>query len=354
MVLAYLGSKWKIVKIRTFENTELPTASVVIPFRNEAKNLPTLFKILDHQVDEGIEIIWVDDHSEDGSFQIVENLKKNSKGVHKLLRSNQIGKKAAIVLGVNSAGGEIILTTDADCIPPENWINLIRQFFLEPEVKFLAGPVMTVNEGGIFSTFQQIEWASILLVTQFGFAIGKSFTCSAANMAYRKSAFFAVEGYNGNLAVPSGDDEFLLKKIVDEFGKTSARYQSQEDLLMWTKPAQHVAELVNQRVRWASKWHVHKSWSHALAAVFAFAWQATFLLLIGIGFFSDTGLYALALLIGLKFSAELVFLGRVLKDFKIEFKQTEMFLTSLIHPLFVILIAFGTIAGKYTWKGRSN
>ncbi len=354
MVLAYLGSKWQIIKIGTFENVVLPTASVVIPFRNEAINLPTLFNLLDHQVGEGIEIIWVDDHSEDGSFEIVEKLKRNSKGVHKLLKSNRIGKKSAIVLGVNSAKGEIILTTDADCRPPENWINHIRQFFHEPEVKLVAGPVMSIYQRGIFGAFQQIEWASILLVTQFGFAVGNSFTCSAANMAYRKSSFFAVGGYDGNLAMPSGDDEFLLKKIVEKFGKASVRYLPKENLLMLTKPSQHLSELVNQRVRWASKWHVHQSWSHAIAAVLAFSWQATFLLLIGMAFFRDTGLFALTFLIGMKFLSEHVFLGRILNDFKIHVKKTDMFLTSLIHPLFVILVAFGTIAGKYTWKGRSN
>jgi poly-beta-1,6-N-acetyl-D-glucosamine synthase len=354
MMLAYLGSKWQLSKEVVQEKAPLPTASVIIPFRNEAENLPVIFERLDLQALEGIEIIWVDDHSEDESYFILQECRKNAKGFHKLLKSEFNGKKAAITIGINNAEGEVILTTDADCLPPENWINRFRQFFQNHEIQLVAGPVMSVNQGGFFSAFQQVEWASILLVTQFGFASGNSITCSAANLAYRKSAFKAVDGYIGNITVPSGDDEFILKKIVAKYGKAAATYHLDKSLLMFTQPAQDLAEIINQRVRWASKWHVHQSWSHAFAAVFAFTWQITFLLMVGWCFGSTSGFAAAIILIGLKYFAEHLFLGRVLKDFKLSPRFKDMFLTSVIHPFFVIRVAFGTIAGKYTWKGRSK
>jgi len=58
---------------------------------------------------------------------------------------------------------------------------------------------------------------------------------SAANLAYRKAAFLTVKGYQGNFEYSSGDGDFLLKKIVNEFGAESCRYMHHHTALVYTK-----------------------------------------------------------------------------------------------------------------------
>jgi hypothetical protein len=118
----------------------------------------------------------------------------------------------------------------------------------EAEVHLVAGPVISSGQSGFFDRFQQIEWASILLVTQAGFSLGNPIMCSAANMAFRKSSFLQVNGFEGNDHIPTGDDEFLLKKTVRHFGAVSARYMNDRNVLVKTRPHAKWSELFSQRI----------------------------------------------------------------------------------------------------------
>src|SRR5690606_11701449 len=117
----------------------------------------------------------------------------------------------------------------------------------------------------------------------FMFSRGQALLCSGANLAYRKSAFEGVEGYSGNENYASGDDEFLLKKVIQEYGKNAVHYLHGVEVLVMTKPLKSWDELVWQRVRWASKWRAHQSPIHGFTAFFtyllAFLQFGSFLLL---------------------------------------------------------------------------
>lgn len=91
--------------------------SVVIPLLNEAESLPELYAALDVALtpDMGVsEVIFVDDGSTDGSFDVLQGLQLKDKRVKIIqLRSNQ-GKTVALSAGFREAQGEIIVTLDAD------------------------------------------------------------------------------------------------------------------------------------------------------------------------------------------------------------------------------------------------
>ncbi|MEI9943927.1 MAG: glycosyltransferase [Chitinophagaceae bacterium] len=92
--------------------------SVIIPARNEEENIGKLLNALNEQTypKESFEIIVVDDHSEDGTTNIVSTFPRV-----KLisLKDDNINsyKKKAIETGIAAATGELIVTTDADCEP---------------------------------------------------------------------------------------------------------------------------------------------------------------------------------------------------------------------------------------------
>lgn len=91
--------------------------SVVIPLFNEAESLHQLYGALDGVIslyaDQG-ELIFVDDGSTDGSFEVLRAL-RDKDGRMKIvqLRTNR-GKATALAAGFREASGETIVTLDAD------------------------------------------------------------------------------------------------------------------------------------------------------------------------------------------------------------------------------------------------
>ncbi len=67
------------------------------------------------------------------------------------LQSDSINsyKKKAIETGIAAASGDLIVTTDADCIVPENWLKTIAAFKKETDAVFIAAPVAMENEAGL-------------------------------------------------------------------------------------------------------------------------------------------------------------------------------------------------------------
>lgn len=330
--------------------------SILVPFRNEQKNLPQIFESICSLSYRPVEVIFIDDHSQDSGGQILEHLiqeSSNSRITISIIPNSGIGKKAAIETGVRTAGGEIIFTTDADCFLPKNWIEEKLGCFEDTKVQMVAGPVMTMDENGFFYRFQQIEWASILLVTKGGFQLGSPIMCSAANMAYRKRAFFEVDGYNGNDHVLTGDDEFLLKKITKRYGRGAAVYQNHYHGLVLTQPQESWNGLFAQRSRWASKWRMHGNLSHLLTAVVPVLLQMVFLSSLILLFQGKLSFLLFFFLWLFKIGAERFVLGKVLSDFRIYPHFMIYLVTSIIHPVFVVVTVTRIFFGPGKWKGRS-
>lgn len=350
----WLAKKWPKSNQGLVSEDFHRSVTLIIPFRNERSNLHALSSELKKLVDSNLEILLIDDHSEDGSVELLADLVKGIQGVQ-ILRSPETGKKEALDFGIFQAQGEIILTSDADCKFPDHWVKKMTDSFRQPEIRLVAGPVVSEYKGaGFFEKFQQIEWYSILLLTQVSFSQKQPLMCSGANLAFRKKAFEEVKGYSGNENWLSGDDEFLLKKVIGRFGPESCVYLPVREVLVSTNPQENWRDLVRQRIRWAGKWKAHRSFSHAFSAIFAFLAQ---LIWLGSIFLFAQNENTLAFFGGIwviKILAEKVSLGKVGSALGHKPSIGYFILTSLIHPFFVVWIGLGTLFIKVRWKGRTQ
>lgn len=335
------------------QKKDLYKVSILVACRNEALNITRVLQELDRQNYPDLEIVIIDDHSEDETLELA----KKFKSVHSrvlVLKSPFKGKKHAISHGLGQSSGDIILCTDADCIWPNDWVNRMVDNFSNPSIQLVAGPVLPHSESGVFQDFQLIEWASILSMTQFSFARENALMCSAANLAYRKSAFRDVKGFEGNFEYSSGDDEFLLKKIKNHFGFDSLCYLPFQEVLVETAPEKNLKTLLNQRVRWAGKWRVHTSVSHVFYSIGAFfvqiIWLSSFILL----FQGAKGILGFVLVWTVKVVSEQYTLGQVLTSFGKKRGLNSYIMTSFFHPFFVLMTVLGVVRGKFTWKGRTK
>jgi biofilm PGA synthesis N-glycosyltransferase PgaC len=355
VLILILSSLWKQDSLSDFQYGSKASVTVIIPFRNEEANLVRLFDSIKRLTFRPFQVIFVNDRSQDKGRDILEDLIEHNRDVDiqfVMLDNEGEGKKEAIKTAIKNAIGNCILTTDADCILPQNWVEITLAQLSRPHVRMAAGPVMTLGGNRFFDHFQQIEWASILLITQAGFEWGNPIMCSAANMAYEKSAFVEAKPYERNLGHLSGDDEFLLKKIHSLYGAEAIVYIISN--LVWTNPQSSWKELFSQRIRWVSKWKLHDSLSHTLFSIVPWLIQVVFISSIALPFQGKTGLIVFAFLWIFKTSVEWRVLGKILQSFGIHHGALAYFLTSIIHPFYVFFIGCGSLTGKFQWKGRSS
>lgn len=355
-LLKWLKHGWMQSISKDFESNTNKSVTLLVPFRNESKNLESIFQSILRLNHRPIQVVFIDDHSTDHGRELLEELVAQNHNLDlqvMILYSKGQGKKAAIETGINYAKGELVLTTDADCLLPEDWVEGYLSAFNSEQIQLVAGPVISLENETFLQRFQQIEWASILSVTQIGFLMKKPIMCSAANMAYRRSAFYSVNGYQDNRHHLSGDDEFLLKKIVQRFGEGSCIFIKENVVL--TQAEKSWEGLFSQRARWASKWSLHKGdITHLGFSLVPFVVQLLFIFSLGLISHGWSGMVLFLCIWAMKIAFEKDTLGTVLKQFEIRYSFPVYLYSSLLHPFYVVGVGIKALFGKFEWKGRKS
>ena len=138
LILFYLKGWRNLQEFEVVSNKTSTTISVVVAARNEADNIENLLEDLANQsfLQSRFEVIIVDDHSDDDTFQIASNFTLSNLKVLKL--ESGIGKKAALHSGISDATNELIVTTDADCRVGEKWLETLAAFYEKKRAKVIA------------------------------------------------------------------------------------------------------------------------------------------------------------------------------------------------------------------------
>ncbi len=354
LVNIYRGLR-NLQKLQTSSASDFPIVSVIVPFRNEKKNLPNLIQSLTklNYPKYKVEFILIDDYSTDGSLQWLKekNLDERFKIIPKVEGKDREGKKYSIELGIQHSTGEIIFITDADCLPPQNWLTKSIPLF-DDNTGFVAGSVLFRSDGTLFGNLQQIEFAGLITAAAGLIGAGKPTTCSAANIAFRKKAFTAVNGYAGNEALASGDDELLLQKIHSTTNY-KVKFNPSPESIVITAPNETPKEFFNQRKRWASKslFYNDKFLIVKLALIFLFYLSIPLLLLFGL-FFSAHLLIDSLVLFVLKILLDYLTLKKGAQTIFGNYKFKSFLIAELLHIPYILVSAIGGAFGNFEWKKR--
>jgi cellulose synthase/poly-beta-1,6-N-acetylglucosamine synthase-like glycosyltransferase len=163
------------------------------------------------------------------------------------------GKKKALQLGIHKASGSLIATTDADCVPGDQWLKTIASAYLSGNYRMMSGPVTVNKPEGFLGRFQALELLSLVASGAGAIAIGKPVMCNGANLSFEKEAFLLVEGYQGNEHIPGGDDLFLMEKIKNRFSAKAITFLKNKEAIVYTKGTARIKDFFNQRIRWVAK-----------------------------------------------------------------------------------------------------
>ena len=352
--LAIFSLIYGYTKVNSFEYlgvTPKTKFSIIVPFRNEAENLPNLlnsFSKLNYPSDL-FEVILVDDAS-DCRLQIADC--RFTVSIIENIRVSNSPKKDAIATAMQVVESDWVITTDADCLVNENWLLTIDNYIQLHDVSMIAGAVTYECENSFLHHFQQLDLASLQGTTMGSFGLGQGFMCNGANFAYTKSLFATLGGFDGNDGITSGDDVFLLQKALfsPNFGAEKVHYLKSKNTIVITKPLDDWKSLFYQRVRWASKTGSYQSKFGIGLGLVVFCgnvslWFVVYGLWFGIGNF-----FLMCLLLFSKFSVDFVLIHKTNRFLK---NKTHFYLiSSLLYPFFTVIVAFYSMFGKYEWKGR--
>lgn len=337
--------------------TSTERVTVIVPCRNEALRIGSCIEHLlgqDYPVNL-LEIIVIDDHSTDGTAAVVAGYCRQGVRLIRLtdVGADIMGKKAAISCGVAAATGQIILATDADCMPPSGWVKTMTACRRSTDAAFLGGPVMFQGARTPLDIFQTLDFLSLQGITAASVSAGFHGMSNGANMAFTREAFEAVKGYADIDHIASGDDMLLMQKIDRKFpGRTS--YCLSPDAIVPTKPEPTMSAFLRQRIRWASKarYYSDKRILPVLTLVYLHNLSLLWLLVAGIcgyGSLLTTGLC----LIGLKTLVELVFLWPVAGFFR---QRRLLLLFPVAQPFHLVYTVVSGLFGQfgsYRWKDRT-
>ena len=296
--------------------------TIVIPARNEAANIKACVDSILAQdyPTEFFEVIVIDDFSEDTTPDIVK--------------------------AVSHAKGNWIVTTDADCIIPKHWLSLYHAYILKNNPVFVAAPVMFIKESGVLNEFQVLDFLALQGITAAAVGAGKHSMSNGANLAFEKSAFIAVGGYQGVDQIASGDDMFLMHKMKVTLSNRIG-YLFHPGAIVLTKTMSNWKNFIMQRIRWSSKARYYDDNSIFWVLLLVYLYNLFLLVLLFAGAYIPV-LISLAI----KTIFELIFLTPVSKFYQL---TGELRYFPLFQPLHIVYTLVAGLFGQvktYTWKGR--
>jgi cellulose synthase/poly-beta-1,6-N-acetylglucosamine synthase-like glycosyltransferase len=359
MLLRYYRSGWNALKtFQANDNEPVIKISVVVAARNEAMRISSLLeslKALDYPA-HLVEVIVVDDHSNDHTASIVE-----AYSFVRLLKAPEPDghstafKKRALDKGIRAASGSLIVTTDADCVVPKNWLKTISQYYTSHHPEMVVMPVDFVEPVSRLDIFQSLDMLSLQTITGAAVYHHAHPMCNGANLAFTKQAFEKVQGYNGIDHIASGDDILLMQKFMQTF-PDAVMYLKSTDVIVHTQTEKTVAAFLRQRIRWASK---------------SFAYRAPFMYVsMGVVYFLNLILLCFPLAIFVYGSTLLYFPLWVLmllvkayveiwtlKNAAAFFNRLPLLIYFLpaqpFHILYTVISGGWGLFKKYTWKDRT-
>ncbi len=319
------------------ENYNLTQISVVIPFRNEASNIPNLLVSITQLTSLPLEFIWVNDHSEDTSLDTLKNLPSNHQSLH--LPKSQTGKKAAIRAGIASAKGSYILTWDADIKVPKTYFEHLQK----TPISALSIFPVCMQANSIWELFYELDYyfLSSINIAVSGFT--KPIVASGANFLFEKEIFLACDSIQHHQHIASGDDQFLL----DDFKKAGKTMQviPIHGLCVTTETPHTLKSFMQQRLRWIGKSSKIKDTTTFVISSVGIVYLALFIFLL----FTPFWFYVLPAKIMVDFLIFLPYLHRLNRKKTVWF--TPFF--TCIYPIYFIVIVLFSLGMNTHWKGRS-
>ncbi|MEK7729276.1 MAG: glycosyltransferase, partial [candidate division KSB1 bacterium] len=330
---------------------------IIVCARNEEENLLRLLPALAQQnypLDK-LEICLVDDRSTDRTRALLQAfVTEHSHAKYFRIedtRADFAPKKRALDNAIRHSTGEIIVLTDADGVPGPNWVaEIVTQF--EDGVAMVCGYSPYHPRANLWQNILALEYFSLAAVAAGSIGAERPLTCTGSNLAYRRSAYFAINGFEGIAHWISGDDDLLLHKMHEQ-RVGQIKFVAHAAAHVPVHPPRSWKELQARRTRYASKGRHYKlGVSLALAAVYLL----NLFLCGGIlaASFGEMKIFFFTVVCGLsKAGFEFFYLKQAAQWFGEEDVLRYFPLAALVHPFYVVYFSTRAQFAGFSWRGEA-
>lgn len=346
MLILLLGLK------ESQNSDQLPSVSVIIAARNEAKNLPTLINALSQQAHPQFEVIIINDRSEDDTALLLQEHSDQSwiKTIHvQSLPAGWNGKKFALYQGIQEASNDILLFTDADCLPySDHWLDTISSKF-DSKTEVVLGYSPYEKGSGFLNALIQFE-TTLTALQYLGLAsAGQPYMSVGRNWAIRRKSY-PLEYLEEISHLTGGDDDLVAQQIVSNqnckisFCKESQTYSQAEKT--WSG-------LIRQKTRHMHVGQYYSKKSKTLVGLFSFSYAISWLIFLVLIISQQ---WSTALLIygirSLSFYITFIRLGQKLDT---NLSKWALPIVDFCYPLWYTYLGIRSLAAKQIeWKPESS
>ena len=213
-------SRVALFKPKTKLRSQQHPVSVVVCARDEDENLARhLPGLLVQKYTSTFEVIAVNDNSVDDSKYILQELKKTFKDRIEVVELTQeakliSGKKFPLSMGIKEAHHEVLLLTDADCVPAsEHWVQKMQEGYSEG-TEIVLGYGAYHKRPGLLNKFIRFEtFHTALQYLSYALA-GVPYMGVGRNLSYKRELFFRHKGFSSINHIPGGDDDLFINKAA--------------------------------------------------------------------------------------------------------------------------------------------
>ena len=276
-VLIQLVFHWFFFKRISFfrppakQKSQQHPVSVIVCARDEAANLAkNLPGILVQQYASSREVLVVNHNSQDETKYLLDEFKKTFRDLHIVNLSQEAkgipGKKYPLSMGIKESKHEVVLLTDADCVPAtENWITKMQDGYDE-NTEIVLGYGAYYKKKGILNKLIRFEtFLSALQYLSYALA-GLPYMGTGRNLSYKKTLFFKNKGFSSINHVPGGDDDLFINKVAN---KHNTRVVLDKDAFTLSEPKKSFGDWYRQKGRHYSTGKYYKPVHKFLLGLFS-------------------------------------------------------------------------------------
>lgn len=345
-------------RIPRSENGNKLTVSVLVPARNEQEFIGKCIESLWNQTYDKhlFNVYIIDDQSTDSTAEVIRTSIMDKPNFH--LLSHKVSdkkatfKKEALKIALKSVTSEVVMTIDADTIAQPDWLEKMVSYYDE-KTGLVAGLVTFFpgSENSLFHKIQTLEFAGIVFCGVGSLGNNNPLICNGSNLSYRLKAFNDAGGYDGNMFLPSGDDDLLLQNI---FTRTNwkVKYALSREAINYTSPIKTFGTFLNQRARWASKSiHYPRKWMFPMMlSIYLYYLLIIILFPLTLCGWYPVELYILGL--SLKAIPEMLLIRKGLKILGRSDLFKYFFAAQFFQVLYVMIAGLMGFLRQYSWKGN--
>lgn len=216
---AFFFSRIALYKKGDKQQSQQHPVSVIVCARDEDENLArNLPGVLVQNYRSTYEVVAVNDNSVDDSKYILQELKKTFKSLNVVELTQEAklisGKKYPLSIGIREAKHEVLLLTDADCVPSsEHWVQRIQDGY-DKDIEIVLAYGGYHKRKGLLNKLIRFEtFHTALQYLSYALA-GVPYMGVGRNLSYKKSLFLKSKGFSSINHIPSGDDDLFINRVA--------------------------------------------------------------------------------------------------------------------------------------------